>query len=110
MRGTHWDKRYREIAGRTAWLRAALKESGYRVVADDVHAAPGVVTLALPDTVRAGEVGRELDGLGYLLAYHSGYLRKRNWIQISLMSEPGVPELQRLLEALRGVCENLANA
>jgi aspartate aminotransferase-like enzyme len=110
MRGVHWDTRYREIAERTAWLRGLLRMAGYTVLADDRHAAPGVVTLALPDTVQACQVGRDLDELGYLLAYQSGYLRRRNWIQISLMSEPGVAELELLLDALGGVCENLTNA
>jgi hypothetical protein len=41
---------------------------------------------------------------GYLLSYNSEYLRKKNWIQICLMSETGKEKLVSLLNALNRVC------
>jgi hypothetical protein len=56
-------------------------------VAPDAHAAPAVVTIALPSDVASKTIGGLLKRGGCLLSYNSGYLLQRNWIQICLMGE-----------------------
>jgi aspartate aminotransferase-like enzyme/GNAT superfamily N-acetyltransferase len=99
-----WARRFRVIAERTAELRRNLRESGFDLVAPEAHAAPGVVTIALPATMSGFSVGKELQDRGYMVATNSEYLRRRNWIQISLMSQPSRAELARVVEALGRIC------
>jgi aspartate aminotransferase-like enzyme len=99
-----WDRRFRSLINTSAWLRGELRRSGFRVVAPESHAAPGVVTIGLPRTVQSTEVAARLEHAGFALASNSEYLRERNWIQISLMGEPPVEQLREVVEALRLVC------
>jgi len=82
------------------WLRARLRELGFRIVAPDQHASPAAITLALPDGLSSMEVGRELEELGYFLYYKGGYLIERNWLQICLMGDCSQERLIPLLDAL----------
>jgi aspartate aminotransferase-like enzyme len=99
-----WTTRFRVIAERTAELRRNLRESGFDLVAPEAHAAPGIVTIALPATMSGFSVGGELQDQGYMVATNSEYLRRRNWIQISLMSQPSRAELAGVVEALGRIC------
>jgi aspartate aminotransferase-like enzyme len=100
-----WEERFRLLAGRSRWLRGHLRRRGFDVVAPESHMAPGVVTIALPPTVRSADVGAALDGDGFAVAANSDYLRRRNWIQISVMAEPPLRELRRAVDALcRNAC------
>jgi aspartate aminotransferase-like enzyme len=82
-----WPEKFAQIAGVGAWLRGRLREVGLQVVAPDAHAAPAVVTIALPSDVASKTIGGLLKRGGCLLSYNSGYLLQRNWIQICLMGE-----------------------
>jgi aspartate aminotransferase-like enzyme len=95
-----WNKRFRRVADRSGWLRAHLRYRGFHVVAQESHAAPGVVTIALPSAVRSDNVGAALESDGFAVAANSDYLRRRNWIQISVMAEPPLRELRRVVDAL----------
>jgi aspartate aminotransferase-like enzyme len=99
-----WAARLRVIAERTAELRRNLREYGFDLVAPEAHAAPGVVTIALPAMMSGLRVGGELQDRGYMVATQSEYLRRRNWIQISLMSQPSRAELAGVVEALGRIC------
>jgi aspartate aminotransferase-like enzyme len=104
MRGVQWPARYAEVADISTWLRTRLRAAGFQVVAAEPHAAPGIVTLSLPGIVESTQLGARLEDFGYRVACHSGYLRDRNWIQISLMASPRVPQLEGLLDALGKIC------
>ncbi len=82
-----WAEKYAEIAEVGAWLRARLREVGLQVLAPEGHAAPAVVTIALPPEISSKTIGGLLKKGGTLLSYNSGYLLQRNWIQICLMGE-----------------------
>jgi aspartate aminotransferase-like enzyme len=82
-----WPEKYGQIAEVGAWLRNRLREVGLQVVAPDAHAAPAVVTIALPSDISSKSIGGLLKKAGTLLSYNSGYLLQRNWIQICLMGE-----------------------
>jgi len=46
---------------------------------------PGILTLALAPHLSAARVGAQLERAGFKLAWQSGYLQQRNWLQICLM-------------------------
>jgi aspartate aminotransferase-like enzyme len=95
-----WPDRYRQLAAGSSWLAARLRRLGFDVVAAARHAAPGICTVALPAPLDAQVVGERMAADGYLLAYQSGYLRHRNWLQISLMGRWTWPVLRALPAAL----------
>lgn len=95
-----WEKRFRVVAERSRWLCARLRHHGFEIVAPESHVAPGVVTIALPPAVRSTDVGAALESEGLAVAANSEYLRRRNWIQISVMAEPTLRELRRVVDAL----------
>lgn len=82
-----WTEKFAEIAEVGAWLRNRLREVGLQVLAPEGHAAPAVVTIALPSEISSKTIGGLLKKGGTLLSYNSGYLLQRNWIQICLMGE-----------------------
>ena len=100
-----WSLRFEIIARRSTWLRALLRQHGFRIVSAEADAAPGVITIALPAAIDAARLGEELAADGYLLSAASEYLRSRNWIQISLMSQPSDRQLCGVVEALVARCE-----
>jgi aspartate aminotransferase-like enzyme len=84
------------LAATGTWLRRALVAHGLALVADERCASPAVVSVRLPrgtDPVRLAEL---VAADGFLLAAHSGYLRDRGWVQISLMSRPCADDLREL--------------
>ena len=90
-----------EIAETSARLRRSLLDMGFDIVASDVHAAPAVITVALPPDVSSVDVGDDLERAGYLLSYNSAYLRDRNWLQFCLMGDFPRDAVEPLLDFLR---------
>ena len=93
--------RFEETSALSAWLRSRLRSLGYDLVAPEAHAAPGVITIALPTGLKSDHVGREVEGAGYLIGYRSHYLVQRNWVQVGLMVECAQKTLTPLLAKLR---------
>lgn len=82
------------------WLRAQLERLGYRVLVPAGIASPALFTLVLPPATNSRELGTWLERRGYFLHYRSGYLSRRNWMQVCLMGEHTREELEPLLELL----------
>jgi len=99
-----WPEKYAQIAETGAWLRAQLRALGLQIVAPDVHAAPAVVSIALPPEIPSQAIGSGLKDAGYLLSYNSGYLLQRNWIQICLMGEWSREHLEKLPKLVADLC------
>jgi aspartate aminotransferase-like enzyme len=95
-----WTEKFAQIAEVGAWLRGKLREVGLQIVAPDAHAAPAVVTIALPSDIPSKTIGGLLKRAGCLLSYNSGYLLQRNWIQICLMGEWPRDHLETLPDML----------
>jgi len=95
-----WPEKFAQIAEVGAWLRGRLREVGLQVVAPDAHAAPAVVTIALPSDIPSKTIGGLLKRAGCLLSYNSAYLLQRNWIQICLMGEWPREHLETLPDQL----------
>jgi aspartate aminotransferase-like enzyme len=94
---------FARVAELSTWLRAELEALGFRIVAPPAHAAPAVLTIALPPELGSNRVGAELRAAGYLLSYQSRYLLERNWVQVCLMGEWEREQLVPLLTLLRQV-------
>lgn len=104
LRRVVWQDKFAQIAADGAWLRQRLREVGLQIVAPDAHAAPAVVSIALPPEISSKTVGWQLKKAGYLLSYNSGYLLSRNWIQICLMGEWSRETLETLPDVLSVMC------
>ncbi len=93
-------------------LRPRLEQLGFAVVAPIEGAAPWVLTLVPPEGESAYALGERLEGEGFLLSYRSGYLVRRNWLQVCLMGEHTPAALDALLDAFRDrpavACEGMS--
>lgn len=85
------------------WLRPNLETLGFSIMAPQPIAAPMVLTLLPPTGVAALALGEALEDQGIWLSYRSGYLVKRNLIQICLMGEHHRREAEELLKVLAGL-------
>jgi aspartate aminotransferase-like enzyme len=103
-----WPARFKAVDEASAWLRARLRLLGFSIVAPEDHAAPGVVTIALPRAAGSAAIGAELQKQGFLLSVNSQYLLERNWIQICLMGESSRAQLASVSNALFQLCSRVA--
>jgi aspartate aminotransferase-like enzyme len=87
LRLTHWPRKFEDIREKSQILRAALRAHGLPPLAQDAHAAAGIVTVAIPNDASASEVALALSAQGIEVAHQSRYLQQRNWLQICLMGE-----------------------
>ena len=104
LKRTSWADKFGQIAETASWLRGRLRELGFQIVAPDAHASPAVLSIALPGEISSKSIGWQLQKAGYLLSYKSGYLLKRNWIQICLMGEWSRENLATLPDVLADLC------
>jgi aspartate aminotransferase-like enzyme len=98
------EKRFEEIAAMSTGLRLRLTEMGFDLVGRDTQTSPAVITIALPSELNSVRMGEAMQEAGYLLSYNSGYLRRKNWIQICLMGECAREKLVPVANALNRVC------
>ena len=106
LKRTNWAEKFAQIQATATWLRAKIREIGFQIVAPDAHASPAVITLALPTEISSKSVGWQLQKAGYLLSYKSGYLLRRNWIQVCLMGEWTQDHLRALPDVLVELAAN----
>jgi len=104
VRRLNLERRFEEIAGMSAGLRLHLAETGFDLVGKDTQTSPAVITVALPSELNSVRVGEAMQEAGYLLSYNSGYLRRKNWIQICLMGECQREKVVPVANALNRVC------
>lgn len=80
--------RYTLIDKASKRLRRRLRRAGLTILADDAIAAHYINTICLPKGVDSAKVAKDiLRKESIQIAYASGYLQRRNWIQICLMGE-----------------------
>jgi len=94
------DEPFEQMQALSQWLRPQIREMGLPILVDDAYASPAVVTIALPLTRNATSLGDDLQREGFLVAYQSEYLVRRNWFQIGLMGHVTREHLERLVAAL----------
>jgi aspartate aminotransferase-like enzyme len=114
---TCWPRKFECVRQKSRTLRAALRSLALPPLALEAHAAPGIVTVAIPDDVSASSVALALSEQGIQIAYQSRYLHQRNWLQICLMGVLNEAALRRLPSALakqvamaQGACADLHRA
>ncbi len=97
-----------------AELRPRIERLGFHCPAPREIAAPWVLTFVPPKGTCAFALGERLEEEGFLLSYRSGYLVRRNWLQVCLMGEHAPPALDALLGRLaalgRGVPQRAASS
>jgi aspartate aminotransferase-like enzyme len=103
LKNVDWSQKFLQVSRDGSAVQRALRQAGFRVVAEPVYAVPGVLTIALPATANSLLVGEAMDVAGFLLSYRSGYLRERNWIQICLMGNYEQAMLDAVVAKLRHV-------
>ncbi len=86
------------------WVRAKVEGLGLEIVADPAHASPAVLSIVIPEWVSSKAVGDAAYDAGYLLSYMSGYLLKRNWVQVCLMGDLPAADIEPLLAILEKMC------
>lgn len=98
------DPEFAHTASLGRWLRRSLKDAGIPLMGDDENTSPAVTTIALPPELDSEEVGRRAEEAGFLLHYRSGYLVRRNLLQMCLMGQHSYLEMSTLVEILRDLC------
>jgi len=104
VRRPNLEKRFAEIADLSAGLRLRLAEMGFDLIGNGAQTSPAVITIALPPEMNSLKIGEAMQEAGYLLSYNSGYLRRKNWIQICLMGECPREKVVSVVNALNRVC------
>jgi aspartate aminotransferase-like enzyme len=104
VKRVNWEKRFAEINEWSAWLRSRLTELGFDLIGNGAKTSPAVVTIALPPQMNSVKIGEAMQEAGYLLSYNSGYLRRKNWIQICLIGECTYEKVVSVTNALNRVC------
>lgn len=94
------ENHYGAIQQRFVRIREAIEKIGYQILAQDVHASPGILTLVLKEGESALQLGDDLFLNGYRTHYESTYLKERNWLQVATMNEMTDDEIKRFLLVL----------
>ena len=92
------------IAENAKWLRHQLEALGFKLAAPEHAASPGIATILPVREMSAAELGEELEMRGFWLSYRSPHLLAHNWIQVSLLGNPGRESLEKLVHMLSVVC------
>jgi hypothetical protein len=92
------------FAALSAGLRLRLVEMGLDLIGNGANTSPAVITIALPPEMNSVKIGEAMQESGYLLSCNSGYLRRKNWIQICLMGEGLHEKIVPVANALHRVC------
>jgi aspartate aminotransferase-like enzyme len=98
---TDWAMKFARVRRQSCALRAELRRLDVAPLAADAIAAPGILTIPLERALDSGHIAQGLRDAGIEVAWQSGYLRERNWLQVALMGEVDEPALQRLPTALQ---------
>jgi aspartate aminotransferase-like enzyme len=93
---TRWKQKFENVRQQSTALRTALRSHSLPPLAQEDDTAPGIVTVPIPEDVCAARVAQALSERGIEVAYQSGYLQQRNWLQICLMGELHEAALRQL--------------
>src|SRR6185369_15119454 len=66
---TPWPRKFERVREWSADLRAALRLHGLPPLAQNAHAAPGIITVALPEYASSADVARALSDEGIQIAW-----------------------------------------
>ncbi len=92
--------RFDQIASASAHMRTQLQAAGIQLLNPAQESSPAVLTVQLDPSVSSITCGDAMADRGFLLSYRSGYLIKKNLLQICLMGHTNQAQQDRLLEQL----------
>ena len=104
LKRVDWERRFAQTAELSAGLRLRLAEMGLDLIGHSAKTSPAVITIALPPEMNSAKIGEAMQEAGYLLSCNSGYLLRKNWIQICLMGECLHEKVVPVANALNRVC------
>jgi len=93
-------KIFEQVSEQAGKVREIVDATGLTILAAEKVMASAIMTLALPDTISATNLGDNLFLNGFTVHYESTYLRDRNWLQISCMNNVSNRELDSMLKVL----------
>ena len=93
-------KIFTQVSERSVKIRTVVEESGLTILSPKGIAASAIMTLIPPSGMSATQLGDNLHLNGFTVHYESGYLRDRNWLQISCMNNVSNRELDSMLKVL----------
>ena len=102
--------RFKEIKELSNWVRKRISGNGFDILTTEDHAAPGLITISLPQWLSSRELGERLEDKGFLLHWKSLYLLDRNWIQVAFMGRHKREEITPLIEFLSDLEKPLSKA
>ncbi|WP_053360747.1 aminotransferase class V-fold PLP-dependent enzyme [Bacillus sp. FJAT-27251] len=83
-----------------------LSDAGFTILGNEMF-SPGIVTIALPDTISSKTIGDQLKEKGIMVSYESSYLMEKNWIQFAFMGDLRGAEIEAaiaIFEKTVGCC------
>ncbi len=108
IRQTDLERRFQQIIELSAELRRRLAAADFVLVGTGALVSPAVVTIALPPELNSSLVGEAMQRAGYLLSYNSGYLLRKNRIQICLMGEVPSERILPFAKTLKDICSRIS--
>jgi aspartate aminotransferase-like enzyme/GNAT superfamily N-acetyltransferase len=94
------DARYAHYAALGRFVRSGLRSLGLDPIAEEASAAPVITTFGPPPGWSSDAFAAACRGLGYEIAYASGYLRRRGWLQIATMGDLAEEDVTPLFAGL----------
>lgn len=94
---------FEAIRKRAKMLRAGIEGMGYQILAQEMCASPGILTIVVKSGESTQYLGEDLFLNGYKTHYESNYLRERNWLQLASMNEMSETDIMRFLHILKGL-------
>ena len=102
IRRVDWPQRFASVAALSSLLRDALMTRGFNLIGGG-QMSPAIFTIELPLEVDSQKFGDRMLEAGFLLGYKSEYLRRKNWIQISLLGECSGENVTALANGLKHI-------
>ncbi|MGI6451411.1 MAG: GNAT family N-acetyltransferase [Desulfitobacteriia bacterium] len=96
---------YQALKKNLSFLYREIESLGLPILVPEELSLPYIITIPFPDGQSAAELGDRLAWQGFKLHYESPYLRKRNWLQISILGRQA-GEIQRMLKALQEILKD----
>ncbi|MDW0109929.1 aminotransferase class V-fold PLP-dependent enzyme [Sporosarcina aquimarina] len=97
------ENHFEAIQKRANILRSGIERIGYKILAHECNASPGILTMVLKQGESSQHLGEDLFLNGYRTHYESKYLRERNWLQLASMNEMNETDITRFLDILKGL-------
>jgi aspartate aminotransferase-like enzyme len=97
-----WPQRFASLTALSLLLHDALMTLGFKLIGSG-QMSPAIFTIELPPEADSAEFGARMLESGFLLSFNSEYLRRKNWIQISLLGECSEEKVVALVNGLKRI-------